>query len=84
MANKSQADDPFSKEVLRLRAEYAHRRATTNLYPPGGRPILEVSLQRGDKPYMTYWIDDGTKNGQCVRIFDVPGTLSGDILRLYE
>lgn len=84
MANKSQADDPFSKEVLRLRAEYEHRRVTTNLYPPGGRPLLELDFQRGDKTYMTYWYDDGTKYGQCVRIFDVPGTLSGDILRLYR
>jgi len=33
---------------------------------------------------MTYWIDEGTKSGQCVRIFDVPRTLSGDILRLYR
>ncbi|KAI0479490.1 kinase-like domain-containing protein [Xylariaceae sp. FL0804] len=49
MANKSQADVSFSKEVLRLRAEYEHCRY-----------------------------------GQCVRIFDVPGTLSGDILRLYR
>ncbi|OAR00471.1 hypothetical protein LLEC1_06054 [Akanthomyces lecanii] len=31
---------------------------------------------------MTWWFDDGTKGGQCVRIFDVPGTLSGRILRL--
>ena len=84
MANRSQADVSFSKEVLRLRAEYEHRRVTTNLYPPGGRPLLELDLQRGDKSYMTYWFDDGTKYGQCVRIFDVPGTLSGDILRLYR
>ncbi|KAJ5591876.1 uncharacterized protein N7459_002245 [Penicillium hispanicum] len=82
MAKKTQADDPFSREVLRVRAEYEHRRVTTNLYPPSGRPILELDLQRGDKSYMTYWFDDGTKYGQCVRVFDVPGTLSGDILRL--
>lgn len=31
---------------------------------------------------MTYWFDDGTEHDQYVRIFDVPGTLSGDILRL--
>ncbi|GAB1213055.1 hypothetical protein ATERTT37_002204 [Aspergillus terreus] len=84
MANKTQADDPFGREVLRLRAEYEHRRLTTNLYPPCGRPILELDFQRGDKTYMTYWFDDGTKYGQCVRIFDVPETLSGDILRLHR
>jgi hypothetical protein len=31
---------------------------------------------------MTFWFEDGTEHGQCVRIFDVPGTLSGDILRI--
>nr|AFC75697.1 hypothetical protein [Epichloe amarillans] len=84
MDNKSQAEVSFSKEVLRLRAEYEHRRVATNLCPPGGPPVLEVDLQRGDKSYMTYWLDDGTEYGQCIRIFDVPGTLSGDILRLYR
>ena len=84
MAIKSQTDDAFSREVLRFRAEYEHRRITTNLYPPGGRPHLELDLRRGDKSYMTYWFDDGTEDGQCVRIFDVPGTLSGVILRLYR
>ncbi|KAK0727167.1 kinase-like domain-containing protein [Lasiosphaeria miniovina] len=83
MANKSQVDDPFSKEVLRFRAEYEHRRVTTNLYPPGGRPHLEMELQRSDKSYMTYWFNDGTKYGQCVRIFDVPGhfEIDGDDIR---
>jgi hypothetical protein len=33
---------------------------------------------------MTYWYEDGTECGQSVRIFDVPGTLSGDILRLHR
>lgn len=84
MAENNQVNNQFSKEVLRLRAEYEHRRVTTNLYPPGGRSHLELELHRGDKSYMTYWFDDGTENGQCVRIFDVPGTLSGDILRLYR
>ncbi|KAI8633954.1 kinase-like protein [Xylariaceae sp. FL1651] len=66
MADKSQADISFSKEVLRLRAEYEHRH-----------------LHRGDKSYMTYWFDDGTKYGQCVRIFDVPGhfEIDGDDIR---
>lgn len=84
MARTNEADDPFSKEVLRLRAEYEHRRVNTNLSPPGGRSLLELELQRGDKSYMTYWFVDGTELGQCVRVFDVPGTLSGDILRLHR
>ncbi|KAI0099939.1 kinase-like protein [Nemania sp. FL0031] len=82
MSHTSDADDRFSKDVLHLRDEYEHRRKTTNLYPPSGRSNLELELHRGDKSYMTYWFEDGTKFGQCVRVFDVPGTLSGDILRL--
>lgn len=31
---------------------------------------------------MTYWFDEGTNDGQCVLIYDVPTTLPGDILRL--
>ena len=84
MASRSQTNDPFSIEVLRLRAEYEHRRVTTNLYPPIGRPLLDLDIQRGDRSYITYWFEDGSEDGQCVRIFDVPGTLSGDILRLYK
>ncbi|TQV96965.1 serine/threonine protein kinase [Cordyceps javanica] len=84
MASQLQSDDPFSKNVRRLRAEYEQRRLATNLFPPGGQPVLELDLQRGDKSFMTFWYDDGTKHGQCVRIFDVPGTLSGDILRLHR
>jgi hypothetical protein len=84
MDKQNRANASFSKEVLRLRAEYVHRRITTNLYPPTGRPLLDLELQRGEKSSMTYWFDDGTNYGQCIRIFDVPGTLSGDILRLYR
>ncbi|KAM3497095.1 hypothetical protein MY10362_009539 [Beauveria mimosiformis] len=85
MASQIQTDnDPFSKKVRRLRANYEQRRLATNLFPPSGQPVLELHLERGDKSSMTFWYDDGTKHGQCVRIFDVPGTLSGDILRLHR
>ncbi len=36
----------------------------------------------GDKPNVIYWFEDGTDLGQCIRLYDIPGTLSGDILRL--
>ncbi|PTB72751.1 hypothetical protein M440DRAFT_1433532 [Trichoderma longibrachiatum ATCC 18648] len=76
------ANDSFSNEVLRLRADHERRRVATNLLPPGGRPLLDLDVQRGVNSCMTFWFDDGTRCGQCVRIFDVPHTLSGDILRL--
>lgn len=84
MTDSDESDVSFSKEVLRLRAEYEERRLATNLYPPGGKPLLNLGVQFGDKSCMTYWFEDGTENGQYVRVFDVPGTLSGDILRLYQ
>lgn len=75
--------DEFAQEVLRLRTEYEQNRLATNLFPPAGRPCLELDVQRvGSKRFMTFWFDDGTEQGQSVRIFDVPGTLSGDILRI--
>ncbi len=77
--------DGFQNKVLRSRAEYEERRLRTNLYPPGGRPNIDLDVHHGEKPYMTYWFEDGdSARGQCVRIFDVPGTLSGDILRLRQ
>ncbi|KAG8168850.1 hypothetical protein KVR01_001599 [Diaporthe batatas] len=72
------------KEVFRLRAEYEERLLATNLGPPRGKSLLDVDVHLGDKSCMTRWYDDGTERGQCVRIFDVPDTLSGDILRLYH
>ncbi|PQK16688.1 hypothetical protein BB8028_0006g10070 [Beauveria bassiana] len=42
-----------------------------------------ASQDQTDDPFSKQY-KDGTKHGQCVRIFDVPGTLSGDILRLHR
>lgn len=75
----------FQDEVLRPRAEHEERRLRTNLYPPGGRPNIELDVHHGEKSHMTYWFEDGDSPlGQCIRVFDVPGTLSGDILRLRQ
>ncbi|KAF2022143.1 hypothetical protein BU24DRAFT_488419 [Aaosphaeria arxii CBS 175.79] len=76
----------FINEVLARRLEYRKRRQETNLFPPRGRPILEQMSESdsGPVPSETFWIEDGTPFGQCVRIYDVPGTLSGEILRLRQ
>ncbi|KAK4183564.1 kinase-like domain-containing protein [Podospora australis] len=79
----TEAADLFSQEVARLRAEYQAKRQKSNAFPPAGRPILDMELVRGDKPAVGIWYEDGTQQlGQYVRLFDIPGTLSGDILRL--
>jgi Protein kinase domain len=75
--------DAFTKEVHRLRADYEIRREWTNLVPPTGRPVIDQSVDVVDGVvYHTYWYEDDTPQGQCIRLADMPGTLSGDILRL--
>ncbi|AEO68438.1 ab076a82-6106-491f-8b61-0ba7eeb2d57e [Thermothielavioides terrestris] len=76
------AANRFAQEVARLRAEYQAKRQKSNAFPPAGRPILDMELVPGDKPAVGIWYEDGTQLGQYVRLFDIPGTLSGDILRL--
>ncbi|KAG7286493.1 hypothetical protein NEMBOFW57_008804 [Staphylotrichum longicolle] len=75
-------DDAFSQQVLRLRAAYQRKRQGTKLFPPIGQPVLEMELVRGTPPSMRIWYEDGTELGRHVHLFDLPGTLSGDILRL--
>ncbi|KAI9790169.1 MAG: hypothetical protein M1816_005369 [Peltula sp. TS41687] len=51
---------------------------------PGGRKFLNQHNERIDGPdIVSMWFEDeGTPNGLYVRLFDKPGTLSGDILCL--
>lgn len=86
--------DAFSQEVQRLRAIYQKQRDTGNLVPPAGRPVFDVASEVIDGVhYYTYWYeiednDINDQNGQenyyyhAVRFADIPGTLSGDILRM--
>ncbi|KAM3517016.1 hypothetical protein NHJ13051_009369 [Beauveria bassiana] len=76
------SDDHFSQEVIRLRANYQDKRQRSNLFPPTGLPILDMELVRGERPSMRFWHDDGTEVGRFVHLFDIPGKLSGQILRL--
>ncbi|KAI9747583.1 MAG: hypothetical protein M1815_004074 [Lichina confinis] len=79
------SNDAFSKVVDKLRAEYQTMRDNTNLFPPKGRVPISITGERVDgRDAMVYWFDDGTETGECVRIVDVPGKLSGDILRLHQ
>lgn len=78
----TEAANLFSQEVIRLRAEYQAKRQKSNAFPPAGPAILDMEVVPGDKPAVGIWYKDDTPLGQYVRLFDVPGTLSGDILRL--
>ncbi len=76
MATK--VDSSFSSQVIQLRSDYQRLRDSTNL----ARPIIDVQYVGGEKPSVIYWYENGTEQGQCVRLYDIPGTWSGNILRL--
>ena len=78
----SESENIFRQEVSRLRAEYRSKRQRSSPFPPVGQPILDMEYMRGKTPFMRFWFDDGTELGQYVQLFHLPGTLSGDILRL--
>ncbi|KAI1399452.1 kinase-like domain-containing protein [Hypoxylon fuscum] len=78
----SEYTEVFSQQVERLRNDWARTRQSSNLFPPAGKPILDMRNEGGQKPCMILWYEDGHDREQCVRLYDVPGTLSGDILRM--
>ena len=43
-------DEIFANEVRRRRAEYQKIRQNSNLFPPKGRPILDVKIEQGRNP----------------------------------
>ena len=83
--SKIVSNDDFIQAVLHLRANYQKVRDRTRLVPPAGRPIIDLSIDVvGNIVHYTYWYEDGSDDGQYIRLADIPGTLSGDILRLRQ
>ena len=82
--SQSYSDTSFALQVQRLRSEYNTRRfERSNLYP--GCEILaqDTRTEAGIEKW-TYWMANGTQNVRYIRLSNIPGTLSGDILRLYR
>ena len=78
-------EEDFAKEVQRLRAEYGKALKNSRLCPPAGLSVKEFNMDViRDIEYHVFRYEDGTSRGQCIRIADLPGTLSGDILRLRQ
>ncbi|KAI4173799.1 MAG: hypothetical protein LQ343_002734 [Gyalolechia ehrenbergii] len=76
-------DEHFVQAVSQLRANYQRVRDRARLVPPAGRPVIDQSVDVvGEVVHHAYWYEDGSSHGQCIRLADIPGTLSGDILRL--
>ncbi|KAJ5195420.1 uncharacterized protein N7498_008858 [Penicillium cinerascens] len=73
-------NDPFTQEIRLLRADYEGKKERSNLGYSGGRRIIDLSLDMIDNVLCyTYWYER-----QCIRLADIPGTLSGDVLRLHQ
>lgn len=77
------AKQPYSsvKEVQRLRDDYEKLREQCTFVGP----IINMSTENaGGFEIQTYWFDNDTDYGRCIRLYNIPGTLSGDILRLRQ
>ena len=60
-------------------------REATRLAPDAGFEVREQSIEMEEGvEYVTYWFEDGTPQAQCIRLANLPGTLSADILRLHQ
>ena len=81
----SYSDASFALQVQRLRSEYNTRRfERSNLYP-GCEILAQDTRTEGGIEKWTYWMANGsTRHGRYIRLSNIPGTLSGDILRLYR
>jgi serine/threonine protein kinase len=80
--SQTSPSDTFTQEVQLLRADYGGKRARTNLVSTASRQVIDLSLNvvNGVLCY-TYWYEP---SDQCLRLADIPGTISGDILRLKQ
>ncbi|KAL8825626.1 MAG: hypothetical protein Q9170_007721 [Blastenia crenularia] len=78
----TESEDNFAQAVSQYRADYQKVRDQARL---AGRPMIDQTIDVvGDVVYYTYWYEDGSPHGQCIRLADIPGTLSGDIMRLRQ
>lgn len=81
MASKESSIDSFRDAVDSLRKSYEILRMRSNLCPPRGKLAVDVESERIDGcDIETYWFEEG----QCVRLADIPGMLSGNVLRLLQ
>ncbi|KAG5756991.1 hypothetical protein H9Q72_005617 [Fusarium xylarioides] len=86
--NPASVSNNFVDEVHHLRAAYEKQREATRLVPPAGRPVIDLAIDVVDGlTRYTYWYerddsDSDAAEPQVVQLVDIPGTLSGAILRL--
>lgn len=73
----STSEEEFAKIVQQYRSNYIQLRQNTSL-----QRYNNISREKHPRPVVTFWLDNGADEDQCVRLFNIPGTLSGEILRL--
>ncbi|KDN70606.1 putative serine/threonine-protein kinase 6 [Colletotrichum sublineola] len=83
------ADTPdvkdFSLQVVTIRNDYSKKRDSTNLFPQTGRKLINSSKElMGNTLYYIFWYGVDIHAHQYVRLADIAGTLSGEILRLNQ
>ena len=73
----------FSVEVHRLRDKYASMRDATRLAPSAGQRVVDQAEEKiSNIVHYIRWCEQSDGHRQCIRLADIPGTLSGNILRL--
>lgn len=87
--NQAQPQHDFMQEVCHLRAVYEKQRASTNLVPPAGRPVFDLSMNVVNGiVFYTYGYEcnndspGAQRQYQDICLADIPGTHLGAILRL--
>ncbi|KZL86273.1 serine threonine-protein kinase 6 [Colletotrichum incanum] len=82
------ADAPnidFSSQVRIIREDYSKKRDSTNLFSLTGQKLIDLRKEiTGAILYSTFWYEKDTNAYQYVRLADIAGTLSGEILRLNQ
>lgn len=75
----------YSEQLHALRKLYAKGCETHSLERVGGRRLKDTSIDKIQGiEFQIFWYENGTSRGQYVRIADIPGTLSGEILRFRQ
>ncbi|KAK1967037.1 hypothetical protein LY78DRAFT_737468 [Colletotrichum sublineola] len=84
MADIPDVED-FSLQVVTIRNDYSKKRDSTNLFPQTGRKLINSSKElMGNTLYYIFWYGVDIHAHQYVRLADIAGTLSGEILRLNQ
>ncbi|KAK6835041.1 kinase-like protein [Apiospora arundinis] len=55
----SESTETWRQQVERIRNDWERTRDSSNLFPPAGKPIIDMDNVLGEKPCMILWYEDG-------------------------